>query len=188
MNVTDALDEEGEIGKYAYILHGNPVNSSTVVICEKFAILHKAAASFGFDESTLFMFVPGIPSAACLAQLKKLKAKRFIYFGDMDPISFYKFFALRQLTRKPQPDGKTKLHVEYGGITLADYDYYMPPNAQMRLNDREKTVLEFVSHFRMPDVKAELAFIRDSSLKLEIDAFSRYGFDNYLKDKLKQNL
>jgi len=209
-----AFAETGEWEKGEdFLLCGNSGNPKLVIIFEKTWVFEAAIEAFKtqipslFPKSklveNLFVCTKGIPSSTCLKFLKTLKAKRLIYFGDLDPISFYTFLAISYAKRLPKPKDKPKLRVKYGGITLRDCKKYL--SSWIKIPDYEKVILSWIERFKIPELRKEIGFLKKSGRKMEMEGICRCfkmvrdkrgiyfkvsrskmrEFEGYLKSKLK---
>ena len=195
-----AFAETGEWEKGEdFLLCGNSGNPKLVIIFEKTWVFEAAIEAF----KTQIPCTKGIPSSTCLKFLKTLKAKRLIYFGDLDPISFYTFLAISYAKRLPKPKDKLKLRVKYGGITLRDCKKYL--SSWIKIPDYEKVILGWVERFKIPELRKEIGFLKKSGRKIEMEGICRCfkmvrdkegiyfkvsrskmrEFEGYLKSKLK---
>ncbi len=189
MNINETVKimrKGGEFHDYEdYLVYGNPVNPKAVIFFEKGVALEKAIMTVKNSSDFLFISGLGVPSEKCLNFIKKLKPKKFVYFGDMDSVSFFTYMAFLYCRREPTPNNKTKLRIEYGGITLYDYGKYLAgKNAEIKISSEELAVLDFVKKFKFPQLEKELKFIEKKSVKVEMEAISLIGFEKYFRDKL----
>ena len=158
-----AFAETGEWEKGEdFLLCGNSGNPKLVIIFEKTWVFEAAIEAF----KTQIPCTKGIPSSTCLKFLKTLKAKRLIYFGDLDPISFYTFLAISYAKRLPKPKDKPKLRVKYGGITLRDCKKYF--SSWIKIPDYEKVILSWVERFRIPELRKEIGFLKKSGRNMQV--------------------
>jgi len=212
--LTEALAETGEWEKGEdFLLCGNSGNPKLVAIFEKTWVFEAAIEALKTQipsllpvwklTENLFVCTRGIPSSACLKFLKTLKAKRLIYFGDLDPTSFYTFLVLSYAKRIPKPKDKPKLEVKYGGITLRDCQKYL--SSWIKIPDYEWVILSWVERFKIPELRKEIEFLKKNGRKIEMEGICRCfkmvrdkegiyfkvsrskmrEFESYLKSKLK---
>ena len=217
-NLIKALEETGEwedIGDF--LLYGNPGNPKLVAIFEKAWVFEAAIEAFRSQITSplptsklmdnLFICTRGIPSSACLKFIKTIKPKKLIYFGDLDPTSFFTFLALSHAKRNPKPKDKPKLKIKYVGVTLKDFQKYLSADEEylIKIPEYEKVILNFVEKFKLPELKREIEFLKKKEKKVEIEGICRCfkivrsrgniyfkvqnrkmkNFENYLKAKLK---
>jgi hypothetical protein len=168
-DVINILRKNGKFNNLEdYLIYGNPTTPNLVVLFEKRWVFEKAVDLFR-NTKKLFICSLGIPSNKCLNSIKKIKTKKVIYLGDLDPISFLTYLTFLHLKRKPTPKDKIKIRINFAGITLPDYKRYLSnKDVLIKLPETEKIILDFVMKFKFNQLKQELKFIIERSLKLSL--------------------
>ncbi len=185
-NVIEILKESGEFNDYGdYLIYGNPANPVSIILFEKRLSFEKAVDTFK-DPTRLFICSLGSPSTKCLNYLKSLQTKKILYFGDLDPTSFFTFLTFLYGKRKLTLKDKQKFNIKYAGVSLADYKKYLSgKNVLIKISDSEKKVLNFIEKFKTPQLKQELKFLKETGNKVEIEATYLFDFVKYLKNKIE---
>jgi len=180
------LKESGEFDDYEdYLIYGNPANPVSIILFEKRLPFEKAVDAFK-DPTRLFICSLGVPSIKCLNYVRTLRNKKILYFGDLDPISFFTFLTFSYAKRKPAPKDKQKFNIKYAGVSLIDYKKYLSnKNVLINISNSEKIVLSFIEKFKIPQLKHEIKFLKKTGKKIEIEALNLLNFEMYLKDKIE---
>jgi len=178
MNVLLALKQSGELtARQSFLVHGDPT-AKIVLIFEKPWVFKHATELF---DDQFLICTAGVPSKSCLDFIKKLGRKKFLYFGDLDPISIYIYLTLIYCKRKFSLRDKPKLTVKFCGLRFADFKKYLTKKALIKLDQNELAVLDFLKQFKLPNLKRELKFL-EGGFKVEMEALKNQ-IDKYLKIK-----
>ena len=184
--VIKILKESGEFDDYEdYLIYGNPANPVSIMLFEKRLLFEKVVGTFK-DPTRLFICSLGIPSTKCLNYIRTLRTKKILYFGDLDPVSFFTFLTFLYAKRKPAPKGKQEINIKYAGVSLMDYKKYLSDkNVLIKISDLEKIVLNFIEKFKIPQLRHEIEFLKKTGKKIEIEALNLLNLEMYLKDKIE---
>ncbi len=185
-DIIKILKEGGEFNDDEdYLVYGNPVKPDLIILFEKRCVFEKAIDIFK-DPTKLFVCSLGIPSTKCLKHIRTLRAKKILYFGDLDPISFFTFLTFLYAKRIPTPRDERRLNIKYTGVSLMDYNKYLfNKNVLIKMSETEKLVLDFIKKFKIPQLKSEIEFLEKTGKKIEIEAIGLSRLEMYLKDKIK---
>lgn len=174
------------MSKYFYVF-GNPI-STKIFLFEKFYIFYKFTIKQLLQPIKFYSICSvGFPSKSCLEYLRSFKNKQIFYFGDLDPESLYCYltfvFGNRNFTKS-----RRKFNIKFAGLTVEDYKKFLiRENVLIKINPTEKRVLKLINKIKLKEIAEEIQFL-NKGYKVEIEAFSKVGFEKYFKLKIKNLL
>ena len=155
--------------------------ASKVLLFEKFWAFQSFVRGFKNAHNFYVMCSCGVPSRQCLNHLRKLKGKKILYFGDLDPTSIYTYLSFVFCKRRFKAGDRKLFDVKFAGLTFEDCKRFLSLRCRIKLNNKEEIVLSFVKGIGR-GLKKELSFL-EKGYKVEMEAL-RPKLEKYFKSKL----